>query len=104
MIWDGAGFHTSKQLRVPENISLVQLPAYSPELNPIENLWHYLGFLAVTNRIPRTAVALLPLNPPPCQPFVALPCPLTRVGVKHRRTVRAFPQCGGESARRRKPQ
>jgi len=42
MIWDGAGFHTSKQLQVPENVTLVQLPAYSPELNPIENLWHYL--------------------------------------------------------------
>ena len=42
MIWDGAGFHTSKTLKVPENVTLVQLPAYSPELNPIENLWHYL--------------------------------------------------------------
>lgn len=42
MIWDGAGFHTSKQLRVPDNITVVQLPPYSPELNPIENLWHYL--------------------------------------------------------------
>jgi transposase len=42
MIWDGAGFHRSKQLRVPDNITLLSLPAYSPELNPIENLWHYL--------------------------------------------------------------
>ena len=50
MIWDGAGFHTSKQLRVPENISLVQLPAYSPELNPIENLWHYLKSHFWSNR------------------------------------------------------
>jgi len=42
MLWDGAGFHTSKQLCVPENVTPIQLPAYSPELNPIENLWHYL--------------------------------------------------------------
>lgn len=42
LIWDGAGYHTSKQLAVPENITVVQLPPYSPELNPIENLWHYL--------------------------------------------------------------
>jgi transposase len=42
MIWDGAGFHTSKSLRIPQNVTLLQLPAYSPELNPIENLWHYL--------------------------------------------------------------
>ncbi len=50
MIWDGAGFHTSKQLRLPDNISLVQLPAYSPELNPIENLWHYLKSHFWSNR------------------------------------------------------
>ena len=42
MVWDKAGFHTSKDLKVPENITIVPLPAYAPELNPIENLWHYL--------------------------------------------------------------
>lgn len=50
MIWDGAGFHTSKALVVPANITLVQLPAYSPELNPIENLWHYLKAHYLSNR------------------------------------------------------
>lgn len=50
MIWDGAGFHTSKSLRVPENITLVQLPPYSPELNPMENLWHYLKSHHWSNR------------------------------------------------------
>ena len=50
MIWDGAGFHTSKALRVPTNVTLVQLPPYSPELNPIENLWHYLKSHYWSNR------------------------------------------------------
>lgn len=50
MIWDGAGFHTSKALVVPENVTLVPLPAYSPELNPIENLWHYLKSHFWSNR------------------------------------------------------
>jgi transposase len=50
MIWDGAGFHTSKQLQIPGNVTLVQLPAYSPELNPIENLWHYLKSHFWSNR------------------------------------------------------
>jgi transposase len=27
---------------VPPNVSLIGLPPYSPELNPVENLWHYL--------------------------------------------------------------
>ena len=50
VVWDGAGFHTSGQLRVPQNVTLLQLPAYSPELNPIENLWHYLKSHFWSNR------------------------------------------------------
>jgi transposase len=50
MLWDGAGFHSSKQLRVPDNVTVVTLPAYSPELNPIENLWHYLKSHYWSNR------------------------------------------------------
>lgn len=50
MLWDGAGFHASKQLRVPGNVTVVTLPAYSPELNPIENLWHYLKSHYWSNR------------------------------------------------------
>ena len=42
MIWDGAGFHTSKKVIAPDNVTPIVLPPYSPELNPIENLWHYL--------------------------------------------------------------
>ena len=36
---DKAGWHTADELRVPENLSLVFLPPYSPELNPIERLF-----------------------------------------------------------------
>jgi transposase len=50
IIWDGAGYHKSKSLQKPENITLIQLPAYSPELNPIENLWHYLKSHYLSNR------------------------------------------------------
>src|SRR5881275_1495058 len=42
LIWDGAGYHTGGDLVVPANVSLIQLPPYSPELNPVEDLWHYL--------------------------------------------------------------
>lgn len=50
MIWDGAGFHTSKKLQVPANVTLIRLPPYSPELNPVENLWHYLKSHFWSNR------------------------------------------------------
>jgi transposase len=42
LLWDQVGFHTSKTLQVPPNISLIELPAYSPELNPVKRLWAYL--------------------------------------------------------------
>jgi transposase len=51
LVWDGAGFHRSRRLQVPENITLVPLPPYSPELNPIENLWHFLKSHHWSNRV-----------------------------------------------------
>jgi transposase len=50
LIWDGAGFHTGSDLVVPSNVSLIQLPPYSPELNPVENLWHYVRAHHWSNR------------------------------------------------------
>lgn len=41
LIWDQAPYHTAKRLTAPENITPVFLPPKSPELNPIENYWHY---------------------------------------------------------------
>jgi len=43
LLCDGAGWHqTGGRLRVPDNITLLPLPSYSPELNPMENVWDYL--------------------------------------------------------------
>jgi transposase len=50
LIWDGAGYHVGNDLVVPSNVSLIQLPPYSPELNPVENLWHYLRAHHWSNR------------------------------------------------------
>jgi hypothetical protein len=51
LIWDRAGYHTSGSVEVPRNVSLIPLPPYSPELNPIENLWHYLRSHHGSNRV-----------------------------------------------------
>ena len=43
LVCDGAGWHQQgDKLRVPDNITLLSLPPYSPELNPMENVWAYL--------------------------------------------------------------
>lgn len=36
---DGAGSHTATELALPENVRILTLPPYSPELNPTEQLW-----------------------------------------------------------------
>jgi len=43
LVCDGAGWHQrGAKLQVPANITLLSLPPYSPELNPMENVWDYL--------------------------------------------------------------
>ena len=41
LIWVQAGYHKSKELKIPQNVTIIPLTPYSPELNPMENLWHY---------------------------------------------------------------
>ena len=50
LILDQAGWHRSKALEVPDNVTCLLLPPYSPELNPVENLWHYLRSHHLSNR------------------------------------------------------
>ena len=42
MVLDQAGWHDTRALSVPASMTLVPLPAYSPELNPVERVWLYL--------------------------------------------------------------
>jgi hypothetical protein len=44
LVWDGAPAQTAHGLLVPQNVVLIQLPAYTPELNPIERLWEDLRY------------------------------------------------------------
>jgi transposase len=39
IILDNGAFHKAKKLKIPENIILIFLPPYSPELNPAEKIW-----------------------------------------------------------------
>ena len=51
LVTDGAGWHSSRTLVVPANITLLTLPPYSPELNPGENIWQYLRQNRLANRV-----------------------------------------------------
>ena len=51
LILDQAGWHGSPRLAVPENVTLLPLPAYSPELNPVERVWLYLRERFLSHRL-----------------------------------------------------
>ena len=48
---DGAGWHKSKKLQVPENIKLFYIPPYTPEMNPIEQIWKEIRKRGFKNEI-----------------------------------------------------
>lgn len=49
MIVDGASSHKGAKLIVPKNMTLLGMPPYSPELNPVENLWDHVREKACAN-------------------------------------------------------
>ncbi len=51
VLLDQAGWHLSAKLTVPTNITLLPLPAKSPELNPVENIWQFIRENWLSNRI-----------------------------------------------------
>lgn len=52
LVCDGASWHkTSGRLRVPGNITLLRPQPYSPELNPVENIWEYLRSNKLSNSV-----------------------------------------------------
>lgn len=42
LIIDNAGFHSTKNINIPQNIYLLNIPPYCPELNPCEQVWKYI--------------------------------------------------------------
>jgi hypothetical protein len=59
VILDGAGWHRSQGLVVPGNVTLLELPPYSPELNPVERIWHYLRSHWLANSVFRSLADIM---------------------------------------------
>ena len=51
LLLDQAGWHMTGKLSVPANITLMPLPAKSPELNPVENIWQFMRDNWLSNRV-----------------------------------------------------
>lgn len=48
---DGAAWHKAKALKVPENIALFFIPPYTPEMNPIEQIWKEIRKMGFRNEV-----------------------------------------------------
>ena len=59
MVLDRAGWHTAKTLVIPSNVTLVWLPPYSPEINPVERVWLYLREKHWSHRLLDTGDAIV---------------------------------------------
>lgn len=51
LLMDRAGWHTTSELDMPDNITPLFLPSRVPELNPVENVWQYLRQNWLSNRV-----------------------------------------------------
>jgi hypothetical protein len=51
LVLDGAGWHDERSVTIPANVTLVHLPPYSPELNPVERVWLYLRERYLSQRL-----------------------------------------------------
>jgi transposase len=59
LLLDQAGWHCTPKLAVPDNVTLLPLPACSPELNPVERVWLYLRERFLSHRVHRDYAAVL---------------------------------------------
>lgn len=51
MIMDAASWHRAQNLKVPKNMTLIFLPPYSPQLNPVEHLWDEIREKHFANKV-----------------------------------------------------
>ena len=80
LVLDGAGWHRGGQLIVPANISLLELPPYAPELNPVENIWQYLRQTWLSNRVFNTFEEIIDAACDAWRRLIAQPQTVTSIG------------------------
>ncbi|WP_082537541.1 MULTISPECIES: IS630 family transposase [unclassified Aureimonas] len=83
MVLDQAGWHGAKALVVPGKITLVPLPPYCPDLNPVERIWLYLRERFLSHRLLADLDAVMDAS---CHAWKALTADPNRV-----RSLTAYP-------------
>ena len=82
LLLDRAGWHTTGNLVVPKNMTLVFLPSRAPELNPVENVWQYLRQNWLSNRVFDTYEHIVDAACDAWQKLLAQPQTITSIGMR----------------------
>jgi transposase len=82
LLLDRAGWHTTGDLTVPKNMTLIFLPSRAPELNPVENVWQYLRQNWLSNRVFDTYEAIIDAACEAWNNLVAEPDTITSIGLR----------------------
>jgi transposase len=80
LLLDRAGWHTTGQLTVPQNLTLIFLPSRAPELNPVETIWQYLRSNWLSNRVFESYEAILEAACEAWRNLLAQPKTITSIG------------------------
>ena len=59
LVCDGAMWHKAESLRWPENIRRLSIPPYTPEMNPIEQIWKQIRSMGFKNEVFPTLEAVM---------------------------------------------
>jgi hypothetical protein len=82
LLLDRAGWHTSRRLVVPKNLTLIFLPSRAPELNPVETVWQYLRQNWLSNRVFDTYEAIIDAACEAWCTLLAQPSLITSIGLR----------------------
>ena len=82
LLLDRAGWHTTVNLKVPKNMTLIFLPSRAPELNPVENVWQYLRQTWLSNRVFESYEAIIEAACEAWNKLMAQPQAITSIGMR----------------------
>ncbi len=82
LLLDRAGWHTTGNLDVPKNMTLIFLPSRAPELNPVENVWQYLRSNWLSNRVFESYEAIIEAACDAWRNLLTQPDTITSIGLR----------------------
>ena len=82
LLIDRAGWHVTDKLDVPDNISLIPIPAKCPELNPVENVWQFMRENSLSNHIFHSYAEIVDYCSDAWNKLIAQPERITSLGMR----------------------